>query len=169
MARVRVSGDGAARRWTLHLPPAEARVVAGLPRQLEDLLAHPERNRRVVERLFPASYSDPAEQAEHRRLLGASLLEARRELLADVRKRLEGAPRGPHGLDLALDEAGLDRLLRFVNDVRLVLATDLGLDRNLSEVQVRAGDPDAPRWSLLVYLGALEHELVTAAIGDPGF
>lgn len=169
MARVQASGEGAARRFTLHLPPAEARVVAGLPRQLEELLAHPERNRRVIERLFPASYSDAAEQAEHRRLLGQSLLEARRELLADARRRLEGARRGPRGLDLTLDAAGLDGFLRFVNDVRLVLATDLGLDRNLSEVQVRPGDPDAPRWSLLVYLGALEHELVAAAIGDLGF
>ena len=55
-----------------YLPPAEARVVAGLPRQLEDLLAHPERNRRVIERLFPASYSDPAEQAAG---IGGNLVE----------------------------------------------------------------------------------------------
>jgi hypothetical protein len=169
VARVEVSGAGRARRWTLHLPPLEARLVAGLPAQVERLLTHPEENRRVVDRLFPPSYADAAEELEHRKLLGESLLESRRELLESVRRQLAAAPRDMAGLRLVLDEAGVDGWMRFVNDVRLVLATDLGVDRSLSEVTIEPGHPDAPRFSLLVYLGGLEHVLLTTVIGDPGF
>jgi len=169
VARVEVAGAGRARRWTLHLPPLEARLVAGLPAQIERLLTHPDENRRVVARLFPPSYADAAEELEHRRLLGESLLESRRELLAAVRLQLAAASRDVAGLRLVLDDAGVDGWLRFVNDVRLVLATDIGVDRSLSDMHIPPGHPDAPRYSLLVYLGGLEHVLLTAVIGDPGF
>ena len=69
MARV-VADAGGARRWTLHLPPLEARLVAGLPAQIERLLTHPEENRRVIERLFPPAYADAAEQRSEERRVG---------------------------------------------------------------------------------------------------
>jgi hypothetical protein len=171
MARIEpraVAGKGP-RAWTLELPPIEATLVRGLPDRLAELLAHPERNQRVIDRLFPPSYADPEEQRVNRRLLGASLLSERREMLDAVRTSLAGAATSRRGALLQLDEAGMDLWLRFVNDVRLVLATELGLDRNLGEVQVRPDDPDAPRYTLLVYLGALESLLVEALIGDPGY
>ena len=164
MARVEQDAGGK-RRWTLHLPPLEARLVAGLPAQLERLLTHPDENRRVVDRLFPPSYADAEEEAEHRRLLGETLLESRRDTLTDVRARLAAARADARGLHLSLDEAAVDSWLRFVNDVRLVLATDLDIRSNLSDSAVPAEHPDAPRYSLLVYLGGLEAILVAAVAG----
>jgi len=161
MARV-VADAGGARRWTLHLPPLEARLVAGLPAQIERLLTHPDENRRVIERLFPPAYADAAEQTENQRLLGASLLESRRELLDVVRGQLAAATADAQGLQIALDEPGVDAFLRFVNDVRLVIATDLDIRSNLSERTLPPGHPDAPRHSLLVYLGGLEAVLLAA-------
>lgn len=167
MARVeRSGGEGRARRWILHLPPLEAKLVAGLPEQLSDLLNTPGGNRRVIDRLFPPTYADAREEAEHRQLLGDSLLEARRELLAAVRAQLASAARDRSGTKLEFDEAGLDLWLRFLNDIRLVLATDLGIEKNLSETKVPRGHPDAARHSLLVYLTGLEAALVDS-LGDP--
>jgi hypothetical protein len=118
--------------------------------------------RRVIERLFPPAYADAAEQTENQRLLGASLLEARRELLDVVRGQLAAATADAQGLQIALDEPGVDAFLRFVNDVRLVIATDLDIRSNLSERTLPPGHPDAPRHSLLVYLGGLEAVLLAA-------
>ena len=166
MARIERVAGGGARRWILHLPPAEARLVAGLPEQLTRLLTTPGESQRVIDRLFPPSYSDPKEEAEHRDLLGGTLLEQRKELLVAVRAALAAATRDRQGTHLQLDEASVDLWLRFLNDIRLVIATDLDIQTNLSDVQIPHGHPDAPRHSLLVYLTALEAALVDSIAGD---
>ncbi len=157
------------RRWLLQLPAAEAALLTALPEQLARLLASPERNRRLIARLFPASYSDPAQEKEHRALLGSSLLDSRRELLQEVRMLFASGTRHRKGLRIRLSPAGADQLLRFVNDMRLVLATDLGVEKNLGELTIAADDPNAPKYALLVYLGGLESALVDMLIGDQGF
>jgi hypothetical protein len=167
VARIRTAEGAPAGRWVLELPPVEASLVAKLPERLAAVLKDPDANRRIVDRLFPASYTDPAEQREHRRLLGSSLLQDRQQMLADVRAALASAPRAGQGLELTLDAASLDLLLRFVNDVRLLLATELGIDKNLDQLQVSPTDKDAPRYTLLVYLGGLEALLVDAVMGTP--
>lgn len=173
MARIRTAegapaaGGAPTRSWVLELPPVEASLVAKLPERLAAVLKDPDANRRIVDRLFPASYSDPTEQREHRRLLGSSLLQDRQQMLADVRAALASAPRVGQGLELTLDAASLDLLLHFINDVRLLLATELGIDKNLDQLQVSPTDKDAPRYTLLVYLGGLEALLVDAVMGTP--
>jgi hypothetical protein len=171
MARIQraPAGEGAAPRWVLSLPPLEAALFVALPDQLAGLLADPDQNRRVIDRLFPHSYTDEAQEREHRELLGASLMQERRDMVAAVRAALAGARRGKSGLKVTLDGAGLDLLLRFINDTRLVIATDLGVDRNLSDMAVDPSSPDAPKFTLLVYLGGLEAAIVEALIGDPGY
>jgi hypothetical protein len=181
MARIEIhetTGDeaDAACRWTLHLPKLEASVVDALPDKLEQLLGNPDENRGVIDRLFPPSYSDPDEDRENRRLLGSSLLSERREMLKAVRKSMRAGRRrarvageASRGVALRLDVDSLDLWLRFVNDMRLMLATELGVDENLGSKEIEPGDPDAPRFTLLIYLGGLESLLVEAAIGDPGF
>jgi len=131
------------------------------------VLKDPDANRRIVDRLFPASYSDPAEQKEHRRLLGSSLLQDRQQMLADVKAALAAVPRTGHGLELTLDAAAVDLLLRFINDVRLLLATELGIDKNIDQLEISPTDKDAPKYTLLVYLGGLEALIVDAVMGTP--
>ena len=165
MARIRPADGAPARRWVLELPPVEASLVGRLPERLAAVLKDPDANRRIVDRLFPASYTDPDEQKEHRRLLGSSLLQDRQQMLADVKATLAAAPRSGQGLELSLDAATLDLLLRFINDVRLLLATELGIDKNLDQLSVSPTDKDAPKYTLLVYLGGLEALLVDAVTG----
>jgi hypothetical protein len=185
MARIEIhSGQS----WTLHLPGLESSIIDALPDRLEQLLGNPDENRRVIERLFPVSYSDAEQEREHRRLLGSALLSERRDMLKRVRISLRAARRRAReagatgvapgagagagaGADLGvrLDADTLDLWLRFVNDLRLMLATELGVEENLGSKVIEPTDPDGPRYTLLVYLGGLESLLVEAAIGDPGY
>jgi hypothetical protein len=142
-------------RWLLRLGPGEAAVVRELPDRFERVLADPDCNRAVIERLFPSSYDDPEQEHEHRRLLGASLLEERRELLAAVRGRLAASGQGLVDMKVELNEVDLDIWLRFVNDMRLILATDLGVEENM-EASIDWTDPQADKYALLEYLGGLE-------------
>lgn len=163
--------DSGKRRWSLHLLEVEAAILRGLPEQLRALLANPDANRAVVDRLFPVSYADPGEERDNRRLLGQGLLEERKQLLELMEAELaraepEDSPggepdKGDRGVVLELDGAQLDLWLRFVNDVRLVLATDLGVTADDPE----PGDepPEDPKRALFEYLGGLESILVEAA------
>lgn len=157
----KVTGEDA---WTLNFIEVESNILAGLPDQLEALLANPNANRRVVDRLFPTSYDDPEEEALNRKLLGDSLLAARQEMITEIRDQLSGGRATDEGLELRLDRASIDLWLRFMNDVRLIIATDLGIERNISDEdeEVDAASPEAPKYALLEYLGGVEAILVEA-------
>jgi hypothetical protein len=149
--------------WTLHFVEVEANILAGLPDQLEVLLANPDSNRRVIQRLFPVSYDDPEEEALNRQLLGDSLLSARQEMITEIRDQLSGGRATDEGLELSLDRAAIDLWLRFMNDVRLIIATDLGIEENISdESAVDPASPNAPKYALLEYLGGVEAILIEA-------
>jgi hypothetical protein len=148
--------------WSLRLIDLEASILASLPDQLEALLARPESNQRVINRLFPASYEDPEEEALNRKMLGNSLLQERQETLVAIREQLDGAQKKPDGLELKLDRMSMDLWLRFMNDVRLVIATDLGIHENLDEVSEDPDEEDAPKYALLEYLGGVEAILIEA-------
>lgn len=151
------------KRWSLVLLPVEAAIVKSLPDQLASLLADPDSNRRVIDRLFPPGYTDEQEQRDNRELLGASLLGERKQMLEEARELLDGGFSAPDGgLTLPLLPEQMDLLLRFLNDVRLVLATDLGIEKDISAEEPEPDDPDAPRHALLEYLGGVEAILVDA-------
>jgi hypothetical protein len=147
------------RTWELKLTRVEAAILRSLPGRLEQVLGDPNHNRAVIDRLFPQSYEDPEEERENRLLLGASLLAERREAMNLVRTRLEPtAKRKP----IRLGDGELDQWLRFINDARLWLAVDLGIEENLDDV-TRDWESEAGKmFALLEYLGAFEMQLVTA-------
>ena len=167
------------RLWRLHLLKVEAAILRGLPEQLRQLLDNPDSNRPVVDRLFPVSYADPEEERENRRLLGQGLLDERKQVLELMdAEMLRAKPtkskgdKGDQGIELELDGAQLDLWLRFVNDVRLVLATDLGVSAETEPDPADEGSegdgsapqpPEDPKRALLEYLGGLESILVEAA------
>ena len=161
-------GDDGHDRWTLELAEVEANIISSLPDQLEALLTHPDSNRRVIDRLFPVSYDDPEEESLNRQLLGQSLLDERKETLRLVREALADATRGDDGLAMTLDRGTMDVWLRFLNDVRLVIATDLGVEENIDEDSAPDPDhPDAPKYALMDYLGGMEAMLVEALTRTP--
>ncbi len=149
--------------WTLHFVQIEANILSSLPEQLATLLANPNSNRPVVNRLFPASYQDPEEEALNRQLLGDSLLEQRQDMITDVRAQLDAAVHTEEGIEMVLDRGGMDLWLRFMNDVRLILATDLDVNQNQSDTEtVDPTSPDAPKHALLEYLGGVEAMMIEA-------
>ncbi|GAA4525735.1 DUF2017 domain-containing protein [Brachybacterium paraconglomeratum] len=82
----------------------------------------------AVKRLFPAASEDPELAAEYRRLGQQDLAEAK---LADLRTvmQLLDATGGGHS-EIVVDDAGAMSMLRALNDVRIVLADRLGLERD---------------------------------------
>ena len=104
-------------------------------------------------RLFPPAYgTDETRSREWAALAHSELIESRRAALATVQHALD-AP------DLSADE--LHSLMRAVNDVRLVLGTQL----DVSEEDTRRrdpADPDAPRWAAYERLTHMLGQIVSA-------
>jgi hypothetical protein len=163
LERLSSRGEVLRPRWMLHLQPIETTIIEGLPDQIASLLADPACNRRVIERLFPSREDARTDEEADRIMLGSSLLDSRKDMLAAFQGLLSGAERDQRGMRLELEAGGMDLVLRFANDVRMILATDLGVEQNLEEeAVVPVGHPDAPKWALLEYLGGLEALLLDA-------
>ncbi|WP_299306245.1 DUF2017 domain-containing protein [uncultured Brachybacterium sp.] len=82
----------------------------------------------AVKRLFPAASEDPGLAAEYRRLGQQDLADGK---LADLRTVMQvlDATGGGHS-EIVVDDAGAMSMLRALNDVRIVLADRLGLERD---------------------------------------
>ena len=82
----------------------------------------------AVPRLFPAASDDPDMAEEYRRLGQQDLAENKLADLGQVMTLLDAS--GPEHSEVAVDEDGAVVLLRALNDVRIVLADRLGLERD---------------------------------------
>lgn len=82
----------------------------------------------AVKRLFPDASRDPAMAAEYRRLGQQDLAEGKLTDLRRVMAVMDAS--GPGRSEVALDQDEAVSFLRAVNDVRIVLADRLGLERD---------------------------------------
>lgn len=82
----------------------------------------------AVRRLFPAASEDAASAEEYRRLGQQDLAEAKLADLHRVVEVLDGA--GPGHGEVQVDEDDAVTMLRALNDVRIVLADRLGVQRD---------------------------------------
>lgn len=139
----------------------------------------------VLVRLFPDAYTAPgvepdADQVrnggEFRRYTEVGLRQVKGGRARTVREELDGDPR--ESVDVRLDEAGALGWLTVLTDLRLALATRIGLateadaealDDLAAEARARAGDPDTgevdPRigvHQVYMWLGHLQESLVRA-------
>jgi len=122
---------------------AEIALLSGLLDDFADLLAEPDSDDPVVQRLYPAGYTDdPAAAQEYRELVESDL---RAELAA-------GAGR------LSLDDEATDRWLRVLNDLRLALGTRLGVTE---EAEL---DDSRPAVQIYSWLTAVQDLMVTQAL-----
>lgn len=115
----------------------------------------------VLERLFPDAYADAAEASEFRRFTQAELATGKRAALAFLRSSL---PAG--GGDVTVDEEGAQLWLTGLNDLRLALASRVGI----TDDEDPGGhlDDDDPRHALLAvydFLSYLQGTLVEAVAG----
>jgi len=162
MLPIRRRKDGG---FTVALLPMEAEILLGLPARLRRLIEDPDFTNRVVRRLFPPTYADPRLETEHQRLVGDDITQRKLEGLSAFEKTLKRCKQGPVHVEIAIEEAEFDLWLAFVNDMRLLIATELDIQDDSWQTDFDPDDPRAGDLALLHYLTWLEGMLIEAAKG----
>ena len=148
------------------LEPAEARILALLLDQLEQLLtadAEDVTGDPVLDRLLPAGHrSDPELAADYRELTEASLRGGKADDLATVRATL---PDG--GGEVRLDGDQAAAWLRTTNDLRLALGTRLDITDDTEPPEEITGEEDQ-QLAVYYWLTALQGSLVDALVAGRG-
>ena len=134
--------------FELHLPPEEREVLRSLPSQLRELV---DVNDPAVKRLFPVAHpEDPELEAEYREMVGDDLAAGRLGALGIMEATVEAE---------RLNEEQLTAWLTALNDLRLVLGTQLDVTEEMAELP--DDDPAAPRQALYHYLTWLQDQIIT--------
>lgn len=125
----------------------------------------------VLARLFPSAYSDDDEAAgEFRRYTETTLRNSKAGAAAAVVDTLEEAgladiPEDGEVIDVELDEATAWVWLRAFTDMRLAIASRLGIDTEADAEEVAFIDPEDPRaqvFEIYQWVGFLQETLVEA-------
>jgi uncharacterized protein DUF2017 len=136
------------------LTEAETALLAGMFDDLADALAEPDPHDPMIQRLYPDGYTDDDEASrEYRELVQGDLQAERISRLRACRAELP-----PGGGRMPLDDEGLDRWLRELNDLRLGLGTRLGVTEE-DEL-----DESQPAVQIYSWLTAVQDMLVMHAL-----
>jgi hypothetical protein len=163
VARIERPADARGRNplFKVRLTRLEAQVLDALGPRLAAVLRDPERNPRILDRLFPPAFRDrPEDEAAHRRLLGAMLLDARKAALADFQRLLAAGEPGLRGRSFRLTPAELELWLSVINDCRLLLALELDIQENGWMERGPAAVDDPRAFLELVVLSGLQESLL---------
>ena len=134
-------------RFQLHLSGVERELLRSLPGQLKELLGTDDPS---LKRLFPPAYpDDPALDAEYRKLVREDLVNGRTAALDVMAATVDATD---------LDEEQLTGWLSAVNDIRLVLGTQL----DVGEDDIGG---EGPQYEVYRYLTYLEEMIVEALAG----
>ena len=140
--------------FTLRLPQEERDLLRTLPDQLRQLLATDDPSLR---RLFPPAYvDDPEKEADYRRLMADDLIRGRKAALDIVEATIDAD---------TLDEEQLTAWMGAINDLRLVLGTNLDVSEEMDLDDLDPDDPRMPAFALYGYLGWLQEQIVAALAG----
>ena len=167
MAIVQLIPNGESARLRLGLVYPEYLLLKSLPAKLREVLLDPEGSKKIIDRLFPPTHrDDPEEEAEHRRLLGESLYERRLDHVRRFQEIIARMPdeSGLFQIELTLAEA--DLWLHVINDVRLLLGTDLNIQENDWFEQPREGD-ETLKIQMLAALSGIQEVMLGALSGFP--
>jgi hypothetical protein len=138
----------------VELTGTEVALLGGLLDDFADTLAEPDADDPVIQRLFPAGYTDDQAAAqEYRELVESDLKAERIGRLQACRAELP-----PGGGRMALDDEATDRWLRVLNDLRLALGTRLGVTE---EVEL---DDRQPAVQIYTWLTAVQDLLMTQVL-----
>lgn len=170
--------DGGAR---VRLRAGEHALLRSLPHQLEAVLTGKAGPQEVHERLLPAAYDDPEAEAEYRELMRDPLVDEKIDAIRVLAERLDeaaadhaDASASPRATAPSEDEAyrvvdldpdDLESWLLALNDARLALGMVAGIE---SEEHWDEIDASEPTHAALLYLGALQEELIAVMSGRFG-
>ncbi|MFN0060129.1 MAG: DUF2017 family protein [Planctomycetota bacterium] len=150
------------------LPAGIVRILEKLPERLDALLANLDFQNRVVRRLFPPAYDDVPMQEEYARLLGNDLRDRKRAGLKTVSQLLRGVRVTGDEAVLTIPEQYFDTVLQFLNDMRLVFGTELGIENDHWEKEQQPEREQRESYFLLHLLTYLEGALLRATgLPDP--
>ena len=137
--------------FQLRLPPEERELLRDLPAQLRELLGTDDPS---LKRLFPPAYKDdPKLEAEYRHYMAEDLLAAHHRSLDTMEATIDAE---------TLDEDQVAAWLGALNDLRLVLGTNLDVTEDMYEQEMEPDDPRAPAFAVYTYLGWLQEQVVEA-------
>jgi hypothetical protein len=143
-------------RYVLRLDDRERALIRQLLGELRVLLALPAEDPRV-RRLYPAAYSEDAEQqADYRRLTHDDLQAGRLASVDEVEASIDAEVLSPDQLT---------SWMQAVNSLRLVLGTILDISEDDQELSFDPVDPEARTRALYGYLGGLLDEIVDVQLG----
>ncbi|MFP5326296.1 MAG: DUF2017 family protein [Acidimicrobiia bacterium] len=149
--RIRRTRSGS---YQVRLPPEERRILQSLPGQLRELIDDPDRDPSLA-RLFPPAYAgDVMRDAEYQVMMGDELVERRRAQIALLEETVDRDE---------LSDEELASWMRCLNDIRLVLGTQLDVSEDM--VALDDDDPRAPAFALYGYLSWLLEQIVDAMSG----
>ena len=144
-------------RFSPNLEPHERQFLADLPRQLRELLDSDDPSLR---RLFPTAYHQDAERdAEFQRLMREDLV-ARRTETAKLLERTATAD------TLSADDMSM--WMTAINDLRLVLGTQLDVSEGMELDELEENDPRLPQFAVYGWLSMLLEQIIQALMGQSG-
>ena len=154
--RVRRTESG---RIGVTLPVHERRIIDAMLGELRSLEGSSDP---VAARLTPPAFpDDPEAEADYRSLVGEELAGGRRARIATVLATLDADD---------LDDAQAAAWMGALNDVRLVLGTELDAGEGTDDLEIDPDDPQAGRRLVYLYLGWLLEGFVavlTEALPEP--
>jgi hypothetical protein len=137
----------------------EAGVIAGLALQVAQLVDERPDYDSAVQRLLPDAYrDDPDAQDEYRTMTEADLASRK---VANARLIAGALAPGEWPREVELDEGGAMRWMRSLTDIRLVLASRIGI-RDHGQSQADTSEPARALREAYDALGALQESLVQA-------
>ena len=137
--------------YQLRLPPEERELLRDLPRQLRELLTTDDPS---LKRLFPPAYKDdPALEAEYRHYMADDLLASHQRAVAIMEETIDAE---------VLQENQVTAWLGALNDLRLVLGTNIDVTEDMYDREMDPDDPRAPSFAVFTYLGWLQEQIVDA-------
>jgi hypothetical protein len=147
---------------TVKFDAEDARLLADLATQIATLIADRDvsTSDAALDRLFPAAYREnDADAAEFRRFTEEELADEKVGNALSMARALE-VPATDGKVRVTLDSAAAFGWLRSFTDIRLALATRLGIETEETVV----GTDDASRYTFAIYnwLGELQYSLVRA-------
>ncbi len=139
-------------RFQLRLSKAERDLLRSLPGQVRELIDSTDPTDPSVRRLFPPAYRDEEKaEADYQNLVHDDLLEHHRRALMVMEETIDAD---------RLEEEQVVSWLSALNELRLVLGTNLEVDEGLEPVN--PSDPRAPGLALYGYLSWLQEQVVEA-------
>jgi len=144
------------------LPLEDAEVLRSLPGRLRRLLETPDSKDKVLQRLFPPAYLDAKKQAEYEALVGGALRGRKLECVKAFEATLGRWKVEGQRVDVSISGEEFELWLGFVNDMRLMIGTELDIEDDDWNLHPDPSHPRAPEFALLDYLTWLEESLLRA-------